>query len=90
MHRLMIVAACLLALLLPSVALAQTGAQGKAQRGNRGKRALARLDQNRDGQISRDEWTRKPKAFARLDANRDGLITRDELKNRRSKRRGRG
>ena len=39
------------------------------------------LDKNRDGSISRDEWTRKPEVFDQLDANKDGVLTRDEIRN---------
>jgi hypothetical protein len=40
---------------------------------------LKRADANGDGQISRDEWKRRPRAFARLDTNHDGSISRTEL-----------
>jgi Ca2+-binding EF-hand superfamily protein len=33
-----------------------------------------KLDANKDGSISRDEWKGRPKAFDRLDANHDGKL----------------
>jgi Ca2+-binding EF-hand superfamily protein len=38
-----------------------------------------RVDQNRDGRLSRDEWTGTAERFDRLDRNRDRFITRDEF-----------
>jgi hypothetical protein len=41
------------------------------------------MDTNKDGGISKDEWTaagRPEQVFARLDANGDGKITLDEMK----------
>lgn len=40
---------------------------------------MERMDQNRDGRISRDEWPRAARRFDRLDANHDGTLTQDEL-----------
>jgi hypothetical protein len=51
--------------------------------GGRGGRA--QMDTNKDGQISREEWTRKPEAFDRLDQNKDGVLTREELKRGRNR-----
>lgn len=53
-------------------------------RGGRGDR-LAKIDANMDGQISREEWPRKPEAFARFDKNNDGVLTRDELNRAKDK-----
>ena len=41
-------------------------------------RRLARDDANRDGKVTRQEFTGPPRLFERLDANRDGAITADE------------
>lgn len=42
-------------------------------------RRFDRLDANRDGRVSRDEWRDSRAAFDRLDENRDGRLTRAEL-----------
>jgi hypothetical protein len=42
--------------------------------------ALGRLDRNRDGVISRGEWTGTRSDFNRLDRNRDGRITSAEAR----------
>lgn len=55
-------------------------------KGRRHGKHFGKLDKNNDGQIARDEWTRKPEAFERLDANKDGFITKDELQNARKNR----
>ena len=52
-------------------------------RQTRVEKAFNRMDRNKDGRITREEWQRKPKAFDRLDTNRDGAITIDELRNAR-------
>jgi Ca2+-binding EF-hand superfamily protein len=38
-----------------------------------------RTDRNRDGRITRDEWSGNNNAFARLDRNADGNVTLDEF-----------
>jgi EF hand domain-containing protein len=43
-------------------------------------RQFQRLDTNKDGVISRDEWRRRPQMFDRIDTNHDGVLTRDELR----------
>ncbi len=48
----------------------------RGQRGNR----MARIDADKDGKISREEWPRDAEIFAKLDANTDGFLTRDEMK----------
>jgi Ca2+-binding EF-hand superfamily protein len=44
---------------------------------------MGRMDQNRDGQVSRDELAamqqRQTQMFERADANRDGVVSRDEM-----------
>jgi hypothetical protein len=59
--------------------------KGMGPGGRGGNGARAKMDQNKDGQISREEWTRKPEAFDRLDQNKDGALTRDELKRGRNR-----
>jgi acetyl esterase/lipase len=39
---------------------------------------LAHDDKNKDGKVSREEFTGPPQLFERLDANHDGIITREE------------
>ncbi len=50
-----------------------------------------RMDLDRNGVISREEWRGRPAVFARLDRNRDGVLTRSELARgvRRAARRAR-
>ena len=55
-------------------------------RGARMRRAFKRLDTDRNGAISRQEWTRRPEVFDRLDANKDGQLTREELRQARRRR----
>ena len=50
-----------------------------AQQGPGPDRMLSRMDADRDGRISQDEWLGPPPAFARIDADADGFLTRDEL-----------
>jgi len=38
-----------------------------------------RMDENFDGILSQDEWTRGARQFRRLDADRDGQVTREEF-----------
>jgi hypothetical protein len=61
----------------------RNGRVGPGGRGGNGARA--KMDQNKDGQISREEWKRKPEVFDRLDQNKDGVLTRDELKRGRNR-----
>jgi len=42
-------------------------------------RRVLGMDKDRDGKVSRDEFTGPPANFDRLDANKDGFITRNEL-----------
>jgi Ca2+-binding EF-hand superfamily protein len=47
---------------------------------------LRQMDENKDKQISRNEWKGDQELFGRLDSNNDGVISRDELKARRGSR----
>ncbi len=52
-------------------------------RGGRGRgAAMLQMDEDGDGKVSRDEWTRPSEAFDRLDADDDGFITREEMRRR--------
>ena len=80
MRRLSLFALFLVILVTTTQAFPQTESPGEG-RGRRQKgRLLKRADTNGDGQISRDEWTRKPRGCDRLDRNHDGAITGDEAK----------
>ena len=57
---------------------AQPGANGGARRAIPWAAILARDDRNKDGKISRDEFSGPPALFERLDRNRDGFLTREE------------
>ncbi|MCG6871677.1 MAG: EF-hand domain-containing protein [Gammaproteobacteria bacterium] len=65
--------------------------QGSAGRSNGGPGAaggnppppetvVERMDADRDGRISRDEWRKPPQAFQRIDADHDGFVTADEIR----------
>jgi Ca2+-binding EF-hand superfamily protein len=60
---------------------ASPGAPGSGQ-GAIGDRLQA-MDKNKDGKISKDEYTGPAQFFDRLDANSDGFISSDELPRRR-------
>lgn len=78
MRRLSPLALFLVILLTATQAFSQAESPGEG-RGRRQKgHLLKRADTNGDGQISRDEWTRKARGFDRLDRNHDGAITGDE------------
>ncbi|HYR59196.1 MAG TPA: hypothetical protein VEO95_11220, partial [Chthoniobacteraceae bacterium] len=49
-----------------------------ARRGIPWEAILARDDKNKDGKISREEFSGPPALFDRLDRNHDGFITREE------------
>jgi len=82
MKRLVIFAACVLALLTSISVLAQDpqGQPRPRRRGGlNGEKRMKRMDINNDGAISRDEWKGKPKVFDRIDKNGDGKLTREVL-----------
>ena len=71
-------------MLITVLALGGTAAAQGAQQPPR--KALKRfdaqfkkLDANKDGAISRDEWKRRPQAFDRLDADHSGSLTAKDL-----------
>lgn len=73
----------------------QTQQQEQAPAGKKGakKNAAARfeeMDKNKDGKISREEWTGNARGFDRIDANHDGFIDKDEMKAAGSGKRGAG
>jgi Ca2+-binding EF-hand superfamily protein len=47
-----------------------------------------RLDTNRDGKISREEWRGRAEGFAKLDTNADGFLTPEEMQAGRFQRDG--
>jgi len=61
--------------LLVAVGVAALAGEGPSERF---LRRLARDDANRDGVVSREEFTGPARLFERLDANRDGVVSRDE------------
>lgn len=40
---------------------------------------IVRFDADKDGKVSKDEFSRSDEQFARLDTNKDGYITEDEV-----------
>jgi len=48
------------------------------------------MDKNKDGKISKEEWTGNPRGFDRIDANHDGSIDKEEFKARGSRGSGKG
>ncbi|MEO6727102.1 MAG: hypothetical protein ABIU20_09080 [Blastocatellia bacterium] len=78
MKRFSILTACLFALALATAAFAQNPQPPQGKRAGRPHGKLKKMDANRDGQITRDEWKGKSKGFDRADQNNDGTISRDE------------
>ena len=57
-------------------------------RGKHMKRMLQKIDTNKDGKISKQEWsTHHEQRFAEIDANKDGNLTKEEFKAFRKKMR---
>ncbi|MEP7341930.1 MAG: hypothetical protein ABI977_29635 [Acidobacteriota bacterium] len=89
MKRFSIFTACLSALLfitLATAAFSQDPSATQGKRAGRHHRKLKKMDANRDGQITRDEWKGRPKAFGKLDKDNDGTISRQEAMNARQDR----
>jgi Ca2+-binding EF-hand superfamily protein len=64
------------------LALLATPGLACAQGGARVEQAFKKMDANKDGVITLDEWTaagRKEAGFKRVDANGDGKVTLQEL-----------
>ncbi len=84
MKRLSIIAVCLVSLALSTVAFAQNPPGNRGQRQPRGGKVkpgkLKKMDDNRDGMITREEWKGRQEAFGRLDRNNDGAIGKQEAK----------
>ena len=53
-------------------------ATGEQRRGPAWEAVLARDDKNKDGKVSREEFSGPKQLFDRIDANHDGVITREE------------
>lgn len=81
MKRFPIFTACLSALLFITLATAAFPQDPSATQGKRAGRhhgKLKKMDANRDGQITQNEWKGRPEAFGKLDKNNDGTISRQE------------
>jgi Ca2+-binding EF-hand superfamily protein len=48
-------------------------------RGRAGEAMFRRMDANRDGRLTKDEWKLKAEFFERFDRNKDGFISADEV-----------
>lgn len=81
-RRLLLVALALALGLVSSVAHAGSGAR-KGPRGQdrnaRWENLVARLDADKDGKISRAEFTSRHEMLDRLDTNKDGVASKDEI-----------
>ena len=53
-------------------------APGEQRRGPAWEAVLARDDKNKDGKVSREEFSGPKQLFDRIDANHDGFLTREE------------
>lgn len=78
MKRVSIFTACLFVLALATTAFGQDPQTPQGKRAGRQHGKLKKMDANRDGQITRDEWKGRPKGFDSLDKNNDGIIGREE------------
>lgn len=51
-----------------------------------GKCGAAMMDENKDGKVSKEEFTKHHEAiFTQMDANKDGFVDKDEMAKMRSK-----
>ena len=46
--------------------------------GGRGGKFMARFDSNKDGKVSKEEFTGPPFIFQKLDKNGDGFISKED------------
>lgn len=59
--------------------VADAGKMGEGKCGM-GKCGAAMMDDNKDGKVSKEEFTKHHEAiFAQMDANKDGVIDKDEM-----------
>lgn len=71
-------------LLLSGIAAPAFAAKGEGKHGQRGAAMIERLDANKDGKVSLDEFkTNVSAAFKTFDADGNGQVTKDEIKARR-------
>ena len=56
----------------------------------RGERFMERFDADKNGRVTREEFTGRPEAFERMDSDGDGVVTAEELQNRPAPGRGDG
>jgi hypothetical protein len=62
------------------------GHRGKGQKGAMRAKMLEKMDADKDGKISKQEWqAHHDEKFAELDADRDGAISKDEFKSHHEK-----
>jgi Ca2+-binding EF-hand superfamily protein len=60
---------------------AELDGRKNAKSAERSTKRVARLDSNKDGVVSINEWEQPvEKLFAKVDLNRDGQLTREEFK----------
>ena len=72
-------------------ALSQTSqsTDDQSQQRRHGRQEMyQRLDANRDGKISREEWRGRAEGFAKMDTNGDGFLTPEEMQAGRFQRDG--
>lgn len=71
-------------LLLSGIAAPAFAAKGDGKHGERGAAMIERLDANKDGKVSLDEFkTNASATFKTFDADSNGQVTKDEIKARR-------
>lgn len=85
--RFSILFTCLFTLIFSMAVFAQDPPKTQSPPNGRQKngklKKLKKMDANKDGQITREEWKGRARGFQKADRNNDGIITKDELKGRR-------
>ena len=76
----------LLTLVIPFLLCGLSWAQGRRDPWDR----IQQFDANKDGKISREEFTGPERFFDRMDADKDGFVTKEEAQNMRRGQGGRG